>query len=503
MDSMSTEMISRALGAAHLGVWEWDVARGSILCSPIACEIFGLTPASQPITTQRGLELVHPEDRASLVELMRPCLEGSREAFCSRHRVITAAQRTRWVVVRGQATSFVQDATALISGTVCDITQLRHQDELTFHTRKIESMGRFAGSIAHDFNNLLTVLMSSGDMLAEDVRELPQSEDLLDLIVPMQQAVERGAGLTRQLLAFSHRQVSTPRLCEPEQLLTSAHAFLSRIAGAHHTLTLTIRDALPTIYVDANMFEQVLMNLVANARDALHEPGTITVLASSCKEEEEAAWLEVSVRDDGVGMPEYVQTQAFEPFFSTRGSGRGTGLGLATSRSIIKQFGGHISLESTPGEGTVCTFRLPGALPHALGAPPQSSELDCSGHEVLLIVEDDLLVRQMAVTCFESLGYRVLQAQDGLEALELARAFEQPIDLLLTDIMMPRMRGDELAQQLLEERPGIRVIFTTGYVGDERLHDLLRSQEHPVIPKPYTPSMLAAQVRQLLDRASA
>ena len=509
---LSEQKLRMALEAARMGTWEWDIKRGQIQLSPRAAKLYGITQAHPRISTEIYLGFVHPTDRPTVQKILLDCLGGISEEFTFAHRREVASEDSpKWVELRGQVAKDKNGVPVSLVGTVTDISRRKELESQLLHAQKMEAMGRLAGGVAHDFNNLLTVIMSSGDLLAEEVRELdPRFQPpLLELIEPLQHAADRGASLTRQLLAFAHRQVTAPRLIELDRVLNDIARLLQRVLGEDITLVVELTPELPPVYIDTNQFEQVLLNLAVNSRDAMPSGGVLSIKSRAATPDEfplasdHEQWLMVEITDTGTGMEEEVCAQAFEPFFTTKGSGKGTGLGLATSRSIIDQFDGSIWLESTLGEGTTCSILLPAATQEETNLGLHVREFSQSspiGDEVILIAEDDLLVRSVAVSCFNTLGYHVLEAQDGLEAIEIARDFDGEIALVLTDILMPRMNGDELARHIAEVRPTTRIVFTTGYIGDERLHELVTEQKHPIIPKPYTPNMLARRVREELDR---
>jgi PAS domain S-box-containing protein len=509
---LSEQKLRMALEAARMGTWEWDIKRGQIQLSPRAAKLYGITQAHPRISTEIYLGFVHPADRPTVQKILLDCLGGISEEFTFAHRREVASEDSpKWVELRGQVAKDKNGVPVSLVGTVTDISRRKELESQLLHAQKMEAMGRLAGGVAHDFNNLLTVIMSSGDLLAEEVRELdPRFQPpLLELIEPLQHAADRGASLTRQLLAFAHRQVTAPRLIELDRVLNDIARLLQRVLGEDIMLVVELAPELPPVYIDTNQFEQVLLNLAVNSRDAMPSGGVLSIKSRAATPDEfplasdHEQWLMVEITDTGTGMEEEVCAQAFEPFFTTKGSGKGTGLGLATSRSIIDQFDGSIWLESTPGAGTTCSILLPAATQEETNLGLHVREFSQSspiGDEVILIAEDDLLVRSVAVSCFNTLGYHVLEAQDGLEAIEIARDFDGEIALVLTDILMPRMNGDELARHIAEVRPTTRIVFTTGYIGDERLHELVTEQKHPIIPKPYTPNMLARRVREELDR---
>jgi len=370
--------------------------------------------------------------------------------------------------------------------------------------QRLESLGRLAGGVAHDFNNLLSVIGSNVDLALE---VLPEGHPVREHLADIGEAGSRGAALTRRLLAFARpRTEGEPRIVDLAALLPGLRRLLDRILGEGVELRVQVAPGLAPARVEPGQLEQVLLNLAANARDAMGRgAGPLEIRAAPCAQADLptppaspcAAWVRLTVRDDGAGMTEEVQARAFEPFYSTKGLGRGTGLGLATVQEIVRSHGGQISLRSAPGQGTTFDIFLP-AEPEAapvLGAAAGPDGL-LGGTETLVLVEDDAAVRLVAHRILERLGYDVLAAHDGGEALELLRA--RPADLLLTDVVMPGLSGPELALAALDLRPSLRILYMSGYpqvlgqVG-EVLGDGVE-----LLAKPFTPDALARRVRQVL-----
>jgi nitrogen-specific signal transduction histidine kinase/CheY-like chemotaxis protein len=351
------------------------------------------------------------------------------------------------------------------------MTERRSLELQLQQSQKLESIGMLAGGVAHDFNNMLSVILGYGQMLQIQLGADHAAAPRLEQIVA---AGERAAKLTRQLLAFSRRQVLNPTLLDLNAVLTHLAGMLRRLIRENIELVLQLPPALGTVYVDAGQIEQVVVNLVINAGDAMPSGGrlvlsTADVVVSEARDLqggriEPGAWVVLSVEDSGVGMEPATQARLFEPFFTTKAPGRGTGLGLATVHGIVRQSGGHVTFESQVGRGS--TFQV--HLPRAQGAPSQpapapGSPATTQGAGTILLVEDQQAVREFAQAALSSTGYRVLAAADAAQAEQLARGSATPIDLLLTDVVMPGASGTELAARLAGRHPGLRVVLMSGY----------------------------------------
>jgi len=387
---------------------------------------------------------------------------------------------------------------------------LRIAEEQLRQSQKMEAIGVFAGSIAHDFNNLLSVILSAAEMLRDDLEpEHRTHEELNDI----ERAGLRGAELTHQLLAFSRRQLLQTRAVDLRSIVAGTGKMLERVIGEDIELLLKIGNASATVLVDAGQIEQVLMNLVVNARDAMPRGGVLTIETSTLELDLYEAsqrfggtagrYVALSVRDTGTGIDRETQARVFEPFFTTKERGKGTGLGLSTVYGIVKQSGGHISVESEPGSGAVFTVFLPW-----IDAEPEPNSAnhrvpsDTIGSESLLVVEDDAEVRRLAATVLRRQGYSVVEAGSAEQALELCQDRSFTIDLLLTDIVLPRMNGPELWKQLSGLRPELRVLFMSGYADDAIVRHGALASTNPIVKKPLTPSALLRAVRSVLDNAA-
>ncbi len=399
-------------------------------------------------------------------------------------------------------------------GLVCidrDITERKRLEEQLFQSQKMEAVGRLAGGIAHDFNNLLTAVMGYA-YLAMNV--MPRDSSVYRYLEEIQASAERAANLTNQLLAFSRRQIAKPRVVDLNDLIRKLDLMLRRLIGENIEFSPVLEPELWPVKVDPGQIEQVLVNLVVNARDAMPAGGRLSIKTENAgldhgnaQQHPELApgdYVVLSVSDTGIGMTDYVKAHLFEPFFTTKPVGKGTGLGLSTCYGIIKQSGGHITAQSKAGRGATFTIYLPRAREAARPSVEvgQSSQLP-GGNETVLVVEDEPTLRYLAVHILRERGYHVLEAADGLEALAVAEAHaDEVIHLLLTDVVMPHMDGKQLAEQLKRIHPETRVLFTSGYTNDIVVRNGVLRQGAAFLLKPYSVATLAVKVREVLDRAS-
>jgi signal transduction histidine kinase/CheY-like chemotaxis protein len=373
-------------------------------------------------------------------------------------------------------------------------------------SQKMEAVGRLAGGVAHDFNNLLTVILGYNEMLRDHIREDPIG---LDFTLEVLQAAERASALTNQLLAFSRRQVAMPRVLDLNQVVRHIDRMLRRIIGEDVELQLRLAAEVSPVKADPSHIDQVIMNLAVNSRDAMPTGGSLTIETADVQLTEEYAgrhlglaagsYVMLAVSDTGTGMDALTKSRIFEPFFTTKEKGKGTGLGLSIVYGIVKQNGGEVLVYSEPGKGT--TFKI--YLPIATGAADESrssvAETDAiAATETILLVEDEHQVRNLTRAMLARRGYRILDASSAADALALARDTAKPIDLLLTDIVMPQANGWELATEIRAVRPGIKVLFMSGYTDSVVVKQGILRAEMPFIQKPFTAAALHNKVREVL-----
>jgi len=387
----------------------------------------------------------------------------------------------------------------------------RQLEERLRQAHKMEAVGRLAGGVAHDFNNLLTIIRGNTDLLKDREGADAFHQKCVDQI---QKAAGRAVSMTRQLLAFSRMQVLQPRVIDLNNVVAEMGKMLPRLIGEHIEYSFSPDSNLASVKADAVQIEQVILNLAANARDAMPRGGKLSVhTVNTTMNEAEAAkrppmapgrYVLLSVSDTGQGMDEATKLHIFEPFFTTKELGKGTGLGLATVYGVVKQSGGFIWVDSAPGAGTTFEIYLPQAVETpAKAEPEEKAEPTARGSETVLVVEDEAGVRELACQFLRVKGYSVLEAESGPAALELARRHSSVIHLLLTDMVMPKMNGAELAEQLVTLRPGIRIAFMSGYSEFSR-GDLGKGfPEAPVLQKPFSPATLVEIVREALTRPAA
>ena len=388
-----------------------------------------------------------------------------------------------------------------------DVSERRRLEEQFRQAQKLEAVGRLAGGIAHDFNNMLTAIVSYSALLLEDLPAgHPRRRDVQEILG----AADRATALTRQLLAFSRKQVLEPRVLDLNALIANLENLLSRVIGDDVELVAALDPALGSVKADPGQIEQVIVNLAVNARDAMPDGGKLTLETADVELDDAYArehpsvapgrYVMLAVSDTGIGMDEATQARIFEPFFTTKPQGQGTGLGLATVYGIVKQSGGNVWMYSEPGRGTTFKIYLPRVdAPAAPLAPPTAAAAAPRGDETVLLVEDEPAVRRTARKALERLGYAILEAPDAATALNLAGRHQGPIHLLLTDVVMPGMDGRDLARRLVADRPGTRVVFMSGYAGDAVIRHGLLEPGVAYLEKPFTPTALADKVRKILD----
>jgi nitrogen-specific signal transduction histidine kinase len=390
---------------------------------------------------------------------------------------------------------------------VLDVTERRRADELVVQSQRMEAVAKVAGGVAHEVNNMMTVITGFSGFLQET---LDPGDTRLSDVAEIRKAAERAAGITRQLLAYSRQQVLQPRALELGRLMQSRLPMLERLVGPDIRVRWQLHAAVPLVRADPAQLEQVLVNLALNARDAMPSGGELRVEIEPAMLQEQGAepgrpavpagrYARIAVTDTGAGMSPETRARAFEPFFTTKRPGEGTGLGLATVYGIVKQSDGFIWCQSEPGRGT--TFEI--FLPERVGLPEPAERggttpLARGGGETVLVVEDEEAVRRMAARTLSARGYRVLEATDAAQALAQEPEWG-PIHLLVTDVVMPGLGGRELAAALMLRRPGLRLLYISGYTDDEITRRGLLDAGAPFLEKPFEAEGLARRVREVLD----
>ncbi len=504
----------RIAGAtARLGGWRVDVGGSHVTWSDEVCELHEVPIGTAP-TLIEAIEFYAPEFREVVSDAVASCIRDGTQ-FDVEAEIITANKSRRWVRAVGEG--FVNPAGTItqVHGSVQDITpqKLAHAREEKLATQlrqsqKMETLGSLAGGIAHDFNNLLTVILSFSEMLAAELKpDDPMRADLGEITT----AGKRAAELTRQLLAFSRQQVLAPSLIDLSQVVEGMETMLQRLLGEDVVLAISCAPGLGKTCLDRGQVEQVIMNLAVNARDAMPRGGRLTIETSNVALDDDYAFdhagvtagphAMLAVSDTGTGMDAATQARIFDPFFTTKKPGKGTGLGLSTVSGIVQQSGGTMWLYSEPEVGTTFKIYFPIAED---AASVRRSEQDANigaehGWETILLVEDEERIRVLAGRILRKIGYHVIEAPTGAEALALSAQHASPIHLLLTDVVMPLMSGRELSEQLRVARPDIRVLYMSGYTDDVVLRHGILDATVAFIQKPFMPDSLTRKVREVLD----
>jgi PAS domain S-box-containing protein len=471
-------------------------------------------PASNPIElVLRDGRMVGLDDNATLISrsnVETPLADSAAPIFDAGNKLVGAVVVFRDASVERRFTDRLRELNEDLERRVVERTAaLQKTEEQLRQSQKLEAIGRLAGGIAHDFNNLLSVIISLSDLMIADAEAEKLPSPVVNDLDEIRKAGFRAAELTRQLLAFSRQQVLEPKVVDMNDIVAGMEKLLRRVIGADITLRTVRATDRSLVKVDPGQMEQVIMNLVVNARDAMPRGGQVTLEVSRAELDAAFAkdhpgivpgpYLQLAVSDTGVGMSKEVQAQIFEPFFTTKEKGKGTGLGLSMVVGIVQQSGGTVWVYSEPGKGTTFKIYLPiteQTEPTVSQAPPAPRP---GGSETILLVEDEPQVRTIARGILTRAGYTVLDAENGVAALKLVGGINTPIDLVLTDLVMPEMNGRELVEKLTKIRPSIKVLFMSGYTDDMVVHHGVIDQGIPFLQKPLMPDSLTKKVREALD----
>ena len=484
--------------------WVYDVGTLQFIeVNRAACDHYGYT--RQEFLDMRITDIRPPEDVPSLLlgveRMVRESRGPGREAWTHRKKngaLITVEINSMLVTIAGRQAAIV---------LAHDVSERAHLEHQLRHAQKMEAVGQLAGGVAHDFNNLLTAIMGYSEIALE---LLGDEHEVASAVKEIEKAGVRAATLTRQLLAFSRKQLLSPAVLDPNAVIDDVNTLLRRLIGEHIDLRIERDVAVGAVKADPNQLEQVLLNLAVNARDAMPGGGVLSIETRAAVVDEGYArthpdlppgwYVVISVSDTGIGMDEATIARIFEPFFTTKSAGAGTGLGLAVVYGIIRQSGGHVVVRSKPGKGSTFDIYLPRV--DDVPTPTVARRLRTKasgGSETILVAEDEDLVRRLLKTTLTSGGYSVLEARDGVEALEVCEQMGASLDLLVTDVVMPRMTGLELARRLAVDHPALKVLCISGY--SEETTSAQRPLEWPLLAKPFVPAALLERVREVLDMA--
>ena len=489
----------------------WDAvalfsADGRVLyASPATTRVLGYE--LDRFVGRSAFEFIHPDDHPFVIARIQSALEQPGANVDVHARVLHA--NGTWRELEGVFTNLLADPSVnAIVNNYRDVTERRQLERQFLQAQKMEAIGRLAGGVAHDFNNLLTVIIGHVEMAMTPLAPAARVRGDLEEI---RNATRRGAALTHQLLAFARRQVILPQVIDLNDLLQRVDAMLNRVIGEDIELLYRPATSVRAVKVDPTQVEQVLLNLAINARDAMPRGGKLTLETADVRLDESYAvqhaevtpgeYVMIAVSDTGVGMAADVKAHLFEPFFTTKEHGAGTGLGLATCYGIVRQHGGHLWVYSEPDRGTTFKIYFPAVdavAPAQLEAQPARTLL--TGTETILLAEDEPGVREVARDVLRQCGYVVLEAATPTEALQREAQYGEVIHLLVTDVIMPRMNGQELSQQLTMRRPSLKTLFISGYTESAMIQQEMLHDGVAYLPKPFTPQELAATVRRILDQ---
>jgi PAS domain S-box-containing protein len=544
----SADLLNLAQEAGQLGLFEWRVQIGKVRLSPKLLSLYGLTEFDGEYSSWLGC--LFSEDVTRVVaEFDNAFTECARDCH-TEFRVVRHTDSTlRWMEARSVIIYDERSKPVRVVGVNADVTERKRAfvqlraftetledrvkdrtreleaenearlkaEELLRQAQKMEAVGQLTGGIAHDFNNLMTIILGGLETIGRQVQSMAASPAVSRITRAREMALQgaqRAVALTNRLLAFSRRQPLAPKPVDPNKLVAGMTEFLQRTLGGSVVLETVLAAGLWRAFADAHQLENALLNLALNARDALGAGGKVTVETANCYLDEAyisaltepvaaGQYVMIAVADNGAGMDKATLERAFEPFFTTKEFGKGTGLGLSQVYGFVRQSSGNVKIYSEPGEGTAVKIYLPrytGADEHDEDSAAASGSGNINGAETILVVEDDNTLRAYTVEVLTDLGYHVFEAASGADALELVER-ESGIDLLFTDVVIPGgMNGRQVAEQVTQRRPAIKVLFTTGYTRNAIVHHGRLDAGVELIGKPYSPNELGAKIRSVLDR---
>src|SRR6185503_14665403 len=505
----SQERFQFVARATNDAVWDWDLVSDALWWNEGVSTLFGYPPEQIGPDIAWWYETIHPDDRERVKTDINAAVERGAESWSAEYRYRRADGSYAHVFDRGYVLHDGDGRPTRMIGAMMDITQRRELEEELRQAQKMEAVGRLAGGVAHDFNNLLTIITGRAHLV---LGRLKADDPVRRSIEVIQKTADRAAGLTRQLLAFSRKQVLQRKVLDLNALVAEVSTMLRRLIGEDVNLLVTAGPSAGRVNADPAQLEQALMNLAVNARDAMPSGGTLGLetdlvrLGAAPPDRPDALppgpYAVLRVIDTGTGMDAATQARIFEPFFTTKEPGKGTGLGLSMVHGIVRQHGGAIHVRSVMGGGTTFEIYLPQVETAAEtgGADEPSAPLPETGKETILLVEDEGDVRALAREVLERQGYTVVEASDGLQAVGVYEKEGARVDLILTDVVMPRMSGREMVDRVRASRPDMRVLYMSGYTGDAIVRHGVLDASMLLLGKPFTPGALIAKVREVLDR---
>jgi PAS domain S-box-containing protein len=495
------------IDAAPEAIVVLDVEDGRFVdCNRHACELFGVSAtaiqALGPVDLSPPVQPDGRESAIAAVDYLAQTISGANPVFAWTH----CASDGRHIPCEVRLVRLPDPRRLLVRGSITDITGRLQLEEQLRQAQKMEAIGQLAGGVAHDFNNLLTVIGGYCELL---LGKLSADDRLSSHVRAIADAGARASAVTHRLLAFSRRAVLAPKVLNINTVATDAEHILRRLIGEDIHLRVVMGQPIRNVKVDPNHLSQVLMNLAVNSRDAMPKGGTLTIETGNLEPDGQffqrhadariGPYVRLVVSDTGIGMTPDIKARVFEPFYTSKGVGHGTGLGLAVAHGIVKQSGGQIDVESEPGVGTTFTIYLPAVDEAEAGTGPASDSPAVRGQETILLVEDEESLRDLVVDAMEAKGFTVLSAANGREALQFVDAHRGPIDLLVTDVVMPHVDGRDLADQLRARLPGLKVLFMSGYMEDAMLRRGIFQAQEAFLQKPFALTSLGTKIRELLD----
>jgi PAS domain S-box-containing protein len=497
-----------ALDAARMGIWSWSPTDNRLTWDDTLRQLYGLTPSDRIAGYNDFLARVHPEDREFVNGKVLRALED-RGSLDYEFRIVLPDGSVRWIADQGRVVLGEGGVPRGMTGVCMDVTQRRATEEQLRQAHRMESIGRLAGGVAHEANNQMSVVIGATDFILRR-SDLPPA--VRSDVESVRRAAERTAAVTAQLLAFSRRQVLKPQVLDLNALLQRFQPVLQRVMSEDCSIALRLGGGIGSVKADPGQLEQVLVNLALNARDAMPRGGELTVetLAAEFKPGtapvvqgvavQPGRYAVLTVSDTGHGMNQETVARIFEPFFTTKEVGQGTGLGLSTVYGIVKQSDGYVWAFSEPDRGATFKIYLPATLEAPADLPRQSRAAPAPANgELILVVEDEETVRRTAARGLREAGYRVIEAETGRQAVDLAARSPDRIALVLTDVVLPGMSGRDLAAAMVELIPGVPVLFTSGYTDSEIIRRGLLAPGAAFLPKPFTVNALVRAVRERMD----
>jgi PAS domain S-box-containing protein len=505
----TAQRLQLATASGGLGIWDWDVQTNALAWDDRMFELYGISKKAFSQHIEAWQSALHPDDAGKTIAACQAAVRGERE-YDTEFRVVHPNGVIRFIKAHGVVVRDKDGRALRMIGINRDITEQRNLEEKFRQAQKMEAIGHLAGGVAHDFNNILTAIIGYGNLLN---MKLPEADPLHNYVDQILVSSEKAANLTHSLLAFSRKQVINPIPVDINEIVAGMKKILDRIIGEDIEFKVKTADHALIVKSDKGQMEQVLMNLVTNARDAMPHGGMLTITTEEAEIDERFVQIHqygnagryavVSVMDTGVGMDNTTQDRIFEPFFTTKEVGKGTGLGLAMVYGTIKQHDGFINVYSESGTGSAFRIYLPLAEYHKQLSGKKASTAIVSGNETLLLVEDDTAVRKVIKTLLEELGYHVIEAIDGEHAVNLFQENRERIQLVVSDMIMPKLSGKDVYKELKKIKPDIKILFISGYTADILKQKGIENEKINFISKPLRTDALSRKIREVLDKQNA